>query len=143
MKTRERMCWITALALLLGVAALVASWPWRAGADVLTEEDEKGDQAGDVLKKVRVLAFDLPSDPPAASSGRVVLVRLDRKDQMIVKPGQIFEPEVGLAFTVDKINKDGSVYVSGSGISMGWVKVATKAEREAWTKKLREGGFDS
>jgi hypothetical protein len=99
-------------------------------------------EASQVLKHVRVIAFDLPSGTPP-SGGRVVLIHLERRDQMIVPLGKTFQPKRGFLFTVDKINKDGSCYVSGTGMSMGRIRVATKAEREGWAHKLRTNGFDT
>jgi hypothetical protein len=100
-------------------------------------------EAGKIVDNLRVLAFDLPPDENVATGGRVVLVRLDRPEQIILKLGQDFDPAPGYLFTLRKINKDGSVYVSGSGLSMARIKVATKAEREAWQRKRRSGGSDS
>lgn len=130
-----------AAALVICLAA--ARCPAGAQTEAVSAEDKEAREAGEVLKHVRVIAFDLPVSETEPSGGRVVLVRLDRKNQMIVPLGKTFEPQRGFIFTVKKINKDGSCYVSGSGISMGRIRVATKAEREAWAKKLRTNSFDS
>lgn len=141
MKNHERRLRSGILTLLLCLVACLFCLPGVADDEDLAKDDLRK-EAHKVLEKVRVLAYDLPKDSTAKGSGRLVLVRLDRKDQMIIKQGQLFTPEAGIAFTVDKINKDGTVYVSGSGISMARIKKATKKERDAWSIKLREGKFE-
>ena len=149
MKKRRQSLRFGVLPLLLCLATCLFCPPVQAqekvaGKGVAKKDvmDDATKKAHKVLEKVRVIAYDLPGDPAGKGGGRLVLVRLDRKDQMIVTRGQTFTPEAGMVFTVDKINMDGTAYVSGSGISMGRIKKATRREREAWSIKLREGRFD-
>ena len=118
------------LAVLFALAVVLPSSPAFAAG-------KKENRAHELLSKIRVLAFDLPTDQSGEKGGRVVFIQLDRPAQITVANGGKFEPEKGMVFTVDRINPDGSVYVSGSGITMGRIRVATPAEREAWLKQKR------
>lgn len=118
-----------------GIGPLLCCLLFAALAPLAATAEDATNDVHRILDSLRVLAHDAPDEQGGA---RVVLVRLDRREQLVVARGQQFEPAHDVLLTVTAINDDGSVYVKGEGLVLGRIRAVTPAERAAWLEQFRD-----